>query len=120
MKNTRIIVRMDIKGPNLVKGIHMEGLRVLGKSEDFAEYYYKNGADELFYQDVVASLYERNSLFELVKKTANAISIPLTVGGGIRNLDDIKSLNLENISGCLSATALHQKKITKKELYAFS
>ena len=92
MKNTRIIVRMDIKGPNLVKGIHMEGLRVLGKSEDFAEYYYKNGADELFYQDVVASLYERNSLFELVKKTANAISILLTVGGGIRNLDDISKL----------------------------
>ena len=83
---------MDIKGPNLVKGIHMEGLRVLGSSEDFAEYYYKNGADELFYQDVVASLYERNSLYELVKKTANAISIPLTVGGGIRSLDDISKL----------------------------
>ena len=61
-------------------------------SEDFAEYYYKNGADELIYQDVVASLYERNSLFELVKKTANAISIPLTVGGGIRNIDDISKL----------------------------
>ena len=83
---------MDIKGPNLVKGIHMEGLRVLGKSDNFAEYYYDNGADELFYQDVVASLYERNSLFELVKKTANAISIPLTVGGGIRSLDDISRL----------------------------
>ena len=92
MKNTRIIVRMDIKGPNLVKGIHMEGLRVLGKSEDFAEFYYKSGADELFYQDVVASLYGRNSLFELVKKTADAISIPLTVGGGIRCLDDISKL----------------------------
>ena len=92
MKNNRVIVRMDIKGPNLVKGIHMEGLRVLGKSDDFAEYYYDNGADELFYQDVVASLYERNSLFELVKKTANAISIPLTVGGGIRCLDDISRL----------------------------
>lgn len=92
MKNTRIIVRMDIKGPNLVKGIHMEGLRVLGKSDNFAEYYYDNGADELFYQDVVASLYERNSLYELVKKTANAISIPLTVGGGIRSLDDISRL----------------------------
>ncbi len=92
MKNTRIIVRMDIKGPNLVKGIHMEGLRVLGRTEDFAQFYYKNGADELFYQDVVASLYERNSLFDLVKKTANAISIPLTVGGGIRSLDDISRL----------------------------
>ena len=83
---------MDIKGPNLVKGIHMEGLRVLGTSERFADYYYKNGADELFYQDVVASLYQRNSLLELVEKTANAISIPLTVGGGIKSLDDISKL----------------------------
>jgi imidazole glycerol-phosphate synthase subunit HisF len=92
MKNIRIIVRMDIKGPNLVKGIHMEGLRVLGETEYFAEYYYKNGADEIFYQDVVASLYERNNILDLVKKTANVISIPLTVGGGIRSLDDISRL----------------------------
>ncbi len=83
---------MDTKGPNLVKGIHMEGLRVLGTSERFADYYYKNGADELFYQDVVASLYQRNSLLKLVEKTASAISIPLTVGGGIKSLDDISKL----------------------------
>ena len=62
MKNIRIIPRLDIKGPNLVKGIHLEGLRVLGKPEDFAKEYYKCGADELIYQDTVASLYERNSL----------------------------------------------------------
>ena len=66
MKTTRIIARLDIKGPNLVKGIHLEGLRVLGKPEDFARYYYENGADELFYQDVVASLYDRNSLNDLI------------------------------------------------------
>ena len=66
---TRIIPRLDIKGPNLVKGIHFEGLRVLGKPERFARYYYENGADELFYQDAVASLYGRNSLHEIVKKT---------------------------------------------------
>ena len=58
----RVISRLDIKGPNLVKGIHLEGLRVLGTPEDFARYYYEAGADELIYQDVVASLYERNSL----------------------------------------------------------
>mgnify|MGYP000597325166 CR=1 FL=1 len=75
--NVRIIPRLDIKGQNLVKGIHMEGLRVLGTSERFADYYYKNGADELFYQDVVASLYQRNSLLELVEKTANAIESAL-------------------------------------------
>ena len=87
----RIIPRLDIKGPNLVKGVHLEGLRVLGKPEDFAKYYYEQGADELFYQDVVASLYGRNSLHELISKTAKVIFIPLTVGGGIRTIDDIKN-----------------------------
>jgi cyclase len=90
MENIRIIPRLDIKGPNLVKGIHLEGLRVLGKPADFARYYYENGADELIFQDVVASLYERNSLHEIVSKTAKEIFIPLTVGGGIRTIDDIK------------------------------
>jgi cyclase len=90
MQNIRIIPRLDIKGPNLVKGIHLEGLRVLGKPEDFARYYYENGADELIYQDVVASLYERNSLHEIISRTAKDILIPLTVGGGLRTLDDIK------------------------------
>src|SRR4030095_13569460 len=92
MENVRVIARLDIKGPNLVKGIHLEGLRVLGKPEDFAKYYYENGADELFYQDVVASLYERNSLHDIVSKTAEQTFIPLTVGGGIRTLDDIREV----------------------------
>lgn len=87
--NHRIIARLDIKGPNLVKGIHLEGLRVLGSPEEFAEYYYHNGADELFYQDVVASLYERNSLDRIITETAKMAFIPLTVGGGIRTIEDI-------------------------------
>lgn len=85
----RVIPRLDIKGPNLVKGIHLEGLRVLGKPQHFARYYYEQGADELFYQDVVASLYERNSLLDLISETAREIFVPLTVGGGLRTLDDI-------------------------------
>jgi imidazole glycerol-phosphate synthase subunit HisF len=88
----RIIPRLDIKGPNLVKGIHLEGLRVLGKPEDFAQHYYETGADELIYMDVVASLYGRNSLIEIIKKTAKEIFIPLTVGGGLRTIDDIKTV----------------------------
>ncbi len=92
MKNIRIIPRLDIKGPNLVKGIHLEGLRVLGLPEQFAEYYYKTGADELIYTDVVASLYGRNSLIDIIKKTVKNIFIPLTVGGGLRTLDDIKNV----------------------------
>ena len=90
--NHRIIARLDIKGPNLVKGIHLEGLRVLGKPEQFAKYYYEAGIDELMYMDVVASLYNRNSLHEFISRTAKEIFIPLTVGGGIRTLDDIKEV----------------------------
>ena len=89
---TRIIPRLDIKGPNLVKGIHLEGLRVLGKPEDFARRYYEEGADELLFMDVVASLYERNSLHDIVRRTADEIFIPLAVGGGLRTLDDIRSV----------------------------
>lgn len=92
MNNIRIIPRLDIKGPNLVKGIHLEGLRVLGKPEAFARFYYENGADELFFQDTVASLYDRNSLHDIITKTAKAIFIPLTVGGGLRTIDDIQSV----------------------------
>lgn len=90
--NIRIIPRLDIKGPNLVKGIHLEGLRVLGKPEQFARYYYEAGADEIMYVDVVASLYNRNSLRDIVTKTAKDIFIPLTVAGGIRTLNDIRDL----------------------------
>lgn len=87
----RIIPRLDIKGPNLVKGIHMEGLRVLGKPEDFARYYYENGADELIYMDAVASLYGRNSLLDIIERTSREIFIPLTVGGGLRTIEDIRN-----------------------------
>jgi cyclase len=91
-KNIRIIPRLDIKGPNLVKGIHLEGLRVLGKPELFARAYYEQGADELVYMDVVASLYERNSLHDIIERTAREVFIPLTVGGGLRTLDDIRDV----------------------------
>jgi cyclase len=91
-KTIRIIPRLDIKGPNLVKGIHLEGLRVLGNPEKFAKYYYEHGADELIYMDVVASLYGRNSLSQIIRKTAKDIFVPLTVGGGIRTIEDIRSI----------------------------
>ncbi len=92
MKTYRIIPRLDIKGPNLVKGIHFEGLRVLGKPEAFARHYYLNGADELIYMDVVASLYGRNSLLDIIAKTSREIFIPLTVGGGIKSVDEVRDV----------------------------
>lgn len=91
-RNVRVIPRLDIKGPNLVKGIHLEGLRVLGSPGQFARYYYETGADELIYMDVVASLYNRNSLHDIITKTAGEIFIPMTVGGGLRTLEDIRDV----------------------------
>ncbi len=88
----RVIPRLDIKGPNVVKGVHLEGLRVLGRPELFAARYYQEGADELIYMDAVASLYGRNSLEDIVRRTAEQVFIPLTVGGGIRSVDDIRSI----------------------------
>lgn len=90
--NVRVIPRLDIKGPNVVKGIHLEGLRVLGRPEKFARCYYEQGADELLYMDIVASLYGRNSLVEIIERTAREIFIPLTVGGGLRSIDDIRTV----------------------------
>ena len=89
MKTIRVIPRIDVKGSNVVKGIHLEGLRVLGTPNSFAEYYYSQGADELIYMDIVASLYGRNSLLDVVRKTAEDVFIPITVGGGLRSIDDI-------------------------------
>ena len=92
LRNVRLIARLDIKGPNLIKGIHLEGLRVLGSPNDYAIDYYNQGADELIYMDSVASLYGRNNLVEIVKLAAQDIFIPMTVGGGIRTLEDATSI----------------------------
>lgn len=92
MGRIRLIPRLDIKGPNLIKGIHLEGLRVVGDPQAHARYYYEQGADELIYIDIVASLYGRNSLKEIVSRTARDVFIPLTVGGGVRSVDDVREL----------------------------
>jgi imidazole glycerol-phosphate synthase subunit HisF len=90
--NLRLIARLDIKGPNLIKGVQMEGLRVMGDPQEFATRYYEQGADELIYMDIVASLYGRNSLADIVRRTARNVFIPMTVGGGIRSVDDVLEL----------------------------
>jgi cyclase len=89
---SRVIARLDIKGSNLVKGIHLEGLRVIGDPAEHAVRYYDEGADELLYFDIVASLYERNNLVDVVARTASHIFVPLTVGGGIRKVEDVTQL----------------------------
>ena len=88
MTNIRLIARLDIKGANLIKSIHLEGLRVIGLPNEYALRYYLQGVDELIYMDCVASLYGRNHLGDIVKDALNDIFIPITVGGGIRSLVD--------------------------------
>ncbi len=91
-RNVRLIARLDIKGPNLIKGIHLEGLRVIGSPKAHALKYYLQGADELIYMDSVASLYGRNHLADIIKEAASEIFVPMTVGGGIRSVEDARQI----------------------------
>ena len=88
----RIIPRLDVKAPNLIKGVRLEGLRVMGDPQEFALRYYEAGADELIYMDIVASLYDRNNLADIVEKASRDVFIPMTVGGGVRSIEDAKTL----------------------------
>lgn len=116
----RVIARLDIKGPNLVKGIHLEGLRVLGDPAAYARHYYEEGADELFFMDVVASLYERNSLSEIIERIAREIFIPLTVGGGIRTVEDInKVLRAGADKVCINTGAVKNPEIIREASLLF-
>lgn len=92
MANVRLIARLDIKGPNLIKGVHLEGLRVVGDPQEYARRYYEQGADELIYIDIVASLYGRSKLTEIVRRAAHDVFVPMTVGGGVRSTDDVRDL----------------------------
>jgi imidazole glycerol-phosphate synthase subunit HisF len=88
MSRIRLIARMDIKGENLIKGVHLEGVRVIGSPGEHALRYYQHGVDEIVYMDCVASLYGRNNLSEIINMAARDVFIPITVGGGIRSVDD--------------------------------
>jgi len=92
MRKIRLIARLDIKGQNLIKGIHLEGLRVIGSPNEHALRYYHQGADEFIYMDCVASLYGRNNLSNNVQSAAEDVFEPMTVGGGIRSVDDATHL----------------------------
>jgi cyclase len=92
MRNIRVIARLDIKGQNLIKGVHLEGLRVIGDPIEFAMNYYLEGIDEILFMDSVASLYGRNHLAEMIRKTAHGVFVPITVGGGIRTVSDAQDI----------------------------
>lgn len=85
----RIISRLDIKNNFVIKGINLEGLRKVGNPNEMGIKYYNEGIDEIIFMDAVASYYGRNNLFEIIKECTKNIFVPITVGGGIRSLEDI-------------------------------
>ena len=88
----RVIARLDIKGANLIKGVQMEGLRVIGKPAAFARKYAEEGADEILYLDTVASLYGRNNLTEIIEEASDGVFVPITCAGGVRTVGDVQRL----------------------------
>ncbi len=115
MPKLRLVGRLDIKGPNLIKGVHLEGLRVIGSSKKYALKYYLDGIDELIYMDTVATLYGRNNLLEFVKEVGKNVFIPITVGGGIRSTDDAyKFLNAGADKVAVNTAAVLNPKIIKE------
>lgn len=111
-KKIRIISRLDIKPPNLIKGINLEGVRVIGDPHAYANTYYHDGVDEILYMDAVATLYGRNNLIDLVRETAKDIFVPLTVGGGLRSLNDVDEVmraGADKVS--INTAAIHRPEI---------
>lgn len=92
MNKTRLIARLEVKNNYLVKGIQLEGLRKLGDPHTFAKEYYEAGIDEILYLDIVASLYNRNNLSDIVRRTTDDVFIPMTVGGGLRSVQDVQKI----------------------------
>lgn len=85
----RIIARLDVKNDFVIKGIHLEGLRKVGDPQTLAKKYYAGGIDEILFIDSVASLYSRNNLFPVIKRASEEVFVPITIGGGLRSLDDV-------------------------------
>ena len=121
MKPTfRVVAKLDIKDENLVKGVNFEGLRVIGRPHEFANHYYKNCIDEIFYQDVIASLLGRNTLHKIIADSSRNIFVPITVGGGIKKLEDIELIlksGADRVS--VNSGALENKSFIKSAITNF-
>ena len=88
----RVIPCLDVDDGRVVKGVHFENLRDAGDPVELAAEYYRQGADELTFLDVTASSSHRQTMVNVVTRTAEQIFIPLTVGGGVRTPEDVDSL----------------------------
>ena len=112
--NPRIIARIDIKGSRVVKGIKFEGQKVYGNANDFSKKYYEDGADEIILIDTVASLYERNSLDEVINFSTENTFIPITVEGGIKSVENGRNIlrkGADKIS--INSSAIKNKMLIK-------
>ncbi|MDC0446762.1 imidazole glycerol phosphate synthase cyclase subunit [Gammaproteobacteria bacterium] len=90
MNKVRVIARIDINNNSVVKGRCLEGLRKIGQPNKMAKKYYQDGVDEIIFLDAVASLYDRNSLIDILRQATRETFIPITIGGGIKTTEDIK------------------------------
>lgn len=110
----RLIARLDIKNEYVIKGIQLEGLRKIGDPNEIALSYYNEGIDEIVFMDAVASLYDRNNLFNVIEKACTNIFVPIAVGGGIRSLDDVsKVLNCGADKVIINTAAVRDIKIVE-------
>lgn len=94
MHTKRIIPCLDVKGGKVVKGINFEGLKEVGDPVELAKRYYEQGADELVFLDITATHEQRDTMKHVVERVAKEIFIPFTVGGGIRSIEDIRTMLL--------------------------
>ena len=85
------IIGGTVKNENLIKGIHLEGLRKVGDPNELAKKYYDLGIDEIIFMDAVAAYYDRNSLSHIIEKACSDVFVPITVGGGIRSIENIQT-----------------------------
>jgi cyclase len=120
MLSKRIIPCLDVKDGRVVKGVQFLELRDAGDPVEAAEAYDAQGADELTFLDITASHENRDTIVDVVRRTAERVFMPLTVGGGIRNLDDIRNLLL---AGCdkvsINTSAVHDPEFIKSASLRF-
>ena len=115
MLKNRIIPCLDVKNGRVVKGINFVNLVDAGDPVEQAKIYDDQGADELCFLDITASNENRNIILDTVKKTAEKCFIPLTVGGGVRTLEDIRNLLLAGADKVsINTAAVNNKNLVKE------
>ena len=120
MHTKRIIPCLDVRNGKVVKGINFVGIKEVGNPVELGEYYYKQGADEIVFLDITATHEGRGIMESVVKQVAERIFIPFTVGGGLKDIDDIKRIlraGADKVS--LNSSAVKNKKLIKEGAYYF-